>query len=92
MNGPYVVVTRVCHRAGGAANRFSRPVKVVVLDVRVSEWHASRGKVAGYVVVATGVDSRYYGPRSAYGIAMAKAQVVAANANALEKEQSNVAS
>lgn len=92
MDGPYVVTTRTVPMRSGRGGRFARPVKIIVLDTRVSEWHAARGIIAGYVVVAERVDSRNTGPRSAYGIAKVAAQAIAAAANLLVSENQNVES
>lgn len=61
------------------AGRFRRPVVVRVLDRAVgSRWHQVRQPVRAW----PNVDSRYDGPRSAYGQALIAARELAARLNA----------
>lgn len=70
-----------CHAPMSKGGKFRRPVTVRVLAAGVSEWHAVRGLIPGAVLFeARNVDSRYAGPRSAFGAALAQARAVLAAA------------
>lgn len=71
--------------------RFRRPVHVRVMDTTQSEWHAVRGLNNGLKAQISNVDSRYSGPRSAYGQAMAYCRELMNELNAAEAEALNMA-
>lgn len=77
----FVVRTACCPAPSRGGGKFRRPVVVRVLDTAAgpSEWHwVRRGVRARW----ENVDSRYDGPRAAYGQAMRSAAEIAARLNA----------
>lgn len=82
----------VCAPATSSGNsRFRRPVHVRVMDTTKSEWHAVRGLNDGCRAEISNVDSRYSGPRSAHGQALARCREIAEELNAAEVEAMNLA-
>ena len=76
----YVITIRSCPAPSSGGGRFRRPVTVRVLDTNSgrSEWHWVRN---GVVQSWPNVDSRYSGPRAAYGQALESARALAAELN-----------
>lgn len=80
----YVVTVATCQAPSSGGGRFRRPVVVRVLDTTAGAgpWHWVR---YGVVSEWHNVDSRYDGPRSAYGQAIRAAH---AECDALNAESS----
>ena len=71
------LIVRSCRAPSARGGKYRRPVVVRVLAAGVSEWHAVRGLIPeGVLFERANVDSRYDGPRSAYGQAMSEACAV----------------
>ena len=81
----FVIVTRSAAAPKSGGGKYRRPVHVRVLDSRQSEWHAVRGYNDGVKAEWSNVDSRYTGPRSAYGQALAAARELVADLNLAEE-------
>lgn len=77
----YIVVIRSANAPKSRGGKFRRPVHVRVMDSTQSEWHAVRGLNDGMIREWSNVDSRYTGPRSEYGQALAAAEQLAAELN-----------
>lgn len=77
----YIVRVRQCQAPAANGGKYRRPVTVRVLDTTVgpSEWHWVR---RGVVQSWRNVDSRYDGPRSAYGQSLRSAAQLAEELNA----------
>lgn len=80
---PRYVVSTVTTTAGQSrGGRYRKPVIIRVLDTTASEWHAVRRLTPGVMGEWGNVDSRYDGPRSAHGNALAHAAKLADELNA----------
>ena len=78
----YTVVIRSANAPKTGGGKYRRPVHVRVMDSTQSEWHAVRGLNDGLIREWSNVDSRYAGPRSEYGQAIAAAEALANQLNA----------
>lgn len=76
----FQIVTRQI-AARGRGRNYYYPAEVRVLDTNVSEWHAVRGLNDGIRYRRKVCGTRYSGPRSEYGQALAEARVVADRLN-----------
>jgi len=85
----FKVSTVSAKSVGSGPGKFRRPVHVRVMDLGAtvvsastrSAWHVSRGE-GDIVEEWSDVDSRYSGPRSAYGQSLDAATACAAELNA----------
>lgn len=77
----YRIVTRSANAPKTGGGKYRRPVHVRVMDSTQSEWHAVRGLNDGLIREWANVDSRYAGPKSEYGRAMAAAEELAGSLN-----------
>lgn len=76
-----IVIKRCSNKAKSHGALFRRPVHVRIMDLYVTEvdaetnspWHVRRGE-GDIIHEWRNVDSRYSGPRSAYGQALAAAE------------------
>lgn len=84
----YIVRVRTCQAPSSRGGKYRRPVVVRVLDTLsgASDWHWVRA--CPWARQWSNVDSRYDGPRSAYGQALAAARDLADQLNAAELSRS----
>lgn len=70
--------------AKGGNGKYRRPVHIYLFDTQAkgTRWHWVRGLNGGLVKMWANVDSRYSGPKSAYGQAMQEAKELCQQLNA----------
>jgi hypothetical protein len=81
----FVVVSRSCYAPKAGGGRFRHPVRLAVIDTALIQPHTAltRRVINSAAVLRTwsNVDSRYSGPRSAHGQALASAEQLAERLN-----------
>lgn len=83
---PFAIITRQVAARGRGKNHYY-PAEVRVIDTRKSEWHATRGLNDGIKFRRQVCGTRYSGPKSEYGQALAAARKLAAELNAREQAE-----